>query len=52
MRNNTLGDKNNTVKEIQTALNQKGYYNGEIDGIFGNMTKEAVIKFQSENNLY
>lgn len=46
-----LGDKNNTVKEIQTALNQKGYYNGAIDGIFGNGTKEAVIKFQAENNL-
>lgn len=46
-----FGDKNNTVKEIQTALNQKGYYNGNIDGIFGTATKEAVIKFQTENNL-
>lgn len=46
-----LGDKNNTVKEIQTLLNQKGYYNNEIDGIFGNATKEAVINFQKDNNL-
>lgn len=46
-----LGDKDNSVKEIQTALNQKGYYNGSIDGIFGENTKTAVINFQKDNNL-
>lgn len=46
-----IGDKNSTVKEIQTALNKKGYYNGKIDGVFGNVTKEAVINFQKDNNL-
>jgi len=38
-------------KEIQTALKNAGFYNGEIDGQIGPKTKEAIIKFQEANKL-
>jgi N-acetylmuramoyl-L-alanine amidase len=39
------------VKQIQTVLKQKGYYQGNIDGIFGTNTKKAVTDFQRDNGL-
>ena len=41
-----FGSKSQEVVEIQTKLKRWGYYNGEIDGIFGTQTKNAVISFQ------
>ena len=38
----TVGSEGNTVKEIQEALKYNGYYNGNVDGIFGNDTLNAV----------
>lgn len=46
-----LGDKSEEVKNIQTALKNKGYYQASIDGIFGPKTKAAVINFQKNNGL-
>jgi len=46
-----LGSKSEEVKSIQTVLKNKGYYLASIDGIFGEKTKAAVIKFQKDNNL-
>ena len=46
-----IGDKTQEVKKIQTVLKNKGYYQAAIDGIFGEKTKAAVIKFQKDNNL-
>ena len=40
-----------TVKEIQTALKNAGYYTGSIDGIKGKMTKKATEDFQKANGL-
>lgn len=40
-----------TKKEIQTALRNAGYYNGSIDGVLGNKSREAVRKFQADNGL-
>lgn len=45
------GEKGGEVKEVQRRLKNWGYYNGEIDGVYGNATKEAVIKFQRKNGL-
>lgn len=46
-----FGSKSQEVTQIQTKLKRWGYYNGEIDGIFGSQTKKAVIAFQKKNGL-
>lgn len=46
-----IGSRSQEVRDIQTVLQQKGYYNGGIDGIFGTKTKNAVIAFQRDNGL-
>lgn len=40
-----------TTKQVQSALKKAGYYTGNIDGVAGDNTKEAITKFQKENNL-
>ena len=39
------------IKEVQTKLSQLGFFNGEIDGYFGNITKQAVLAFQQDAGL-
>jgi len=39
------------AKEIQTALKNAGFYDGEIDGVIGEKTKEAIKEFQKANGL-
>lgn len=46
-----FGSQSEEVRVIQTKLKNWGYYNGEIDGIFGSETKKAVIAFQKKNGL-
>ena len=38
-------------RTIQTKLKRWGYYNGNIDGIYGPQTREAVRYFQRKNGL-
>ena len=45
------GSKGSEVTQIQTKLKRWGYYNGNIDGIYGSQTVEAVKYFQRKNNL-
>ena len=45
------GSRGDEVKEIQTKLKRWGYYNGAIDGIYGNQTLAAVKYFQTKNGL-
>ena len=45
------GSKNDTVKEIQVKLKQLGFYQGVIDGDFGDMTTDAVKKYQRTQHL-
>ena len=45
------GAKGGEVKEVQRRLKQWGYYNGNVDGVFGAGTRTAVIKFQKKNGL-
>ncbi len=47
----TQGSTGATVKTIQRKLKNWGYYKGEVDGIFGAKTKEAVKYFQRKNGL-
>ena len=39
------------VSEIQTRLKNWGYYNGDVDGIYGSQTEKAVRWFQQKNGL-
>lgn len=48
----SLGDSGDNVKSLQKLLIQLGYLNsGEDDSIYGNKTREAVIKFQQKKGL-
>ena len=45
------GSTGQEVKQIQQKLKNWGYYNGEVDGVYGSKTVSAVKKFQSKNGL-
>ena len=45
------GSRGEEVRQIQTKLKRWGYYNGNIDGIYGSQTLEAVKYFQRKNGL-
>jgi peptidoglycan hydrolase-like protein with peptidoglycan-binding domain len=36
---------------LQVVLKSYGFYQGNIDGIFGNNSKKALVTFQSANNI-
>ena len=39
------------VTDVQSALADAGYYRGEIDGVIGNGTRNAIRRFQRDNGL-
>lgn len=39
------------VSKLQQALNNKGFWAGNVDGIFGPKTEKAVIEFQKANKI-
>ena len=39
------------VHAVQLALQKLGYYDGDLDGSYGNQTHNAVYKFQKANKL-
>lgn len=45
------GSRGQEVRTIQTKLKRWGYYNGNVDGIYGSATLAAVKKFQKKNGL-
>lgn len=45
------GSRGAEVTQIQTKLKRWGYYKGNIDGIYGSQTLEAVKYFQRKNGL-
>ena len=46
---NLVGDVN--VHAVQLALQKLGYYEGNLDGNYGNQTHNAIYKFQKANKL-
>lgn len=46
-----MGSRGNEVKAIQEKLKERGLYKGNIDGIFGTQTRDAVKKFQKQKGL-
>ena len=45
------GSRGAEVRQIQTKLKRWGYYKGNVDGIYGSGTLEAVKYFQRKNGL-
>ncbi|MBP2651740.1 MAG: yocH 2 [Firmicutes bacterium] len=45
------GDRGDEVKIVQRLLAETGFYAGEIDGVFGQGTAQAVKSFQMYNGL-
>lgn len=45
------GSRGSEVRTIQEKLKRWGYYNGNIDGIYGSQTTAAVKSFQRKNGL-
>ena len=46
-----VGDKGEEVRRLQIKLANAGFYNEEITGNFGPITKSAVLRFQKANGL-
>lgn len=47
-----MGDSSDAVLRLQQTLAEYGYYEGELDGRYGNQTRMAVEKFQYNHGLY
>lgn len=45
------GDEGEYVRQLQTELKQLMFYNGNIDGYFGDSTLQSVKAFQTNNKL-
>jgi hypothetical protein len=39
------------VANVQAALQQQGYYQGDVDGLLGPLTREAIADYQRSNGL-
>ena len=47
----TMGSRGERVAIIQQRLKEWGYYTGQVDGVFGRGTYNAVVRFQRQNGL-
>ncbi|MBE9212272.1 peptidoglycan-binding protein [Plectonema cf. radiosum LEGE 06105] len=45
------GEVGPAVRDVQLFLENAGYYDGPIDGIYGQQTYGAIQKYQRANNL-
>lgn len=45
------GSTGSAVSQIQTKLKQQGFYNGDVDGVYGSRTEAAVRKYQARYGL-
>ena len=45
------GDRNEYVRSWQVFLNTNGYQCGPADGIFGQRTQDAVVKYQQDHGM-
>jgi hypothetical protein len=39
------------IADVQAVLQEMGYYRGEVDGLLGPLTREALTAYQAENGL-
>jgi hypothetical protein len=40
------------VANVQTALQEQGYYHGEVDGLLGPLARAAIADYQRDQGLY
>jgi hypothetical protein len=40
------------IADVQAALQVQGYYKGEVDGLLGPLTREALTGYQADHGLY
>lgn len=40
------------IADVQAVLQEQGYYRGEVDGLLGPLTREALSGYQADNGLY
>jgi hypothetical protein len=40
------------IANVQSALQQQGYYHGEVDGLIGPLTRDAIASYQRDHGLY
>jgi hypothetical protein len=40
------------IANVQAALQEMGYYQGEVDGLLGPLTREALTAYQADHGLY
>jgi hypothetical protein len=40
------------IANVQAALQDQGYYVGEVDGILGPLTRAAIARYQQDHGLY
>lgn len=50
-RSNSVADNTSLVRDIQSSLAGIGLYTGKIDGIYGDGTKSAIMKFQQRAGI-
>jgi hypothetical protein len=39
------------IADVQAVLQEMGYYKGEVDGLLGPLTREALTAYQADNGL-
>ena len=40
------------IANVQAALQEEGYYQGEVDGLLGPLTRDALTDYQRDHGLY
>jgi len=40
------------IANVQAALQAQGYYQGEVDGVLGPLTRAAIANYQRDQGLY
>ncbi|MFN2622490.1 MAG: peptidoglycan-binding protein [Chthoniobacterales bacterium] len=39
------------IADVQATLQEMGYYKGEVDGLIGPLTREALTAYQTDNGM-
>ena len=39
------------IADVQAVLQEMGYYKGEVDGLLGPLTREALTGYQTQNGM-